>query len=131
MKYLLDTNVLGELFRGNLRIRETLSLVGLSNCHVSEVSLAEILYGAYKGGIERHINEVEYVKQHFTILPISPCLNDFGAIKYDLEKRGNRIDNFDLLIAATAITSDLTLVTHNTKHFKCIPGLTVIDWEQE
>ena len=131
MRYLLDTNVLGELFRGNPRIRETLSLVGLPNCVVSEISLAEIIYGANKGGILRHFHEIEFVKQHFSILPISPCLNDFGRIKYEMGKRGSGLDNFDLLIAATAIASELTLVTHNTKHFERITGLTIIDWEQD
>ncbi len=37
-------------------------------------------------------------------------------------------DNFDVLIAATAITHHFTLVTNNTKHFTLFEGLTIEDW---
>jgi tRNA(fMet)-specific endonuclease VapC len=42
--------------------------------------------------------------------------------------RGKPIATVDLLIAATAITHDLTVVTHNVKHFADVPGLRVQDW---
>ena len=131
MRYLLDTNVLIALTKEHQGVKQNAILAGLDNCSISEITLAELLYGAYKGGFDRHQSEIAFFKDNFKILPIGPCLNDFGKIKSEMWKKGKRIDNFDLLIAATAITSDLTLVTHNTKHFKCIPGLTVIDWEQE
>lgn len=50
-------------------------------------------------------------------------------MKSDLERKGMRIDDFDLLIGATALKNSLTLVTHNIKHFKRIPGLPIEDWE--
>lgn len=130
MKYLLDTNVFGELFRGNTRVRTAMSLAGLPNCAVSEISLAELLYGARKSGVERHYHEIEFVKNSFVTLPIGSGISEFAKLKADLESKGCRIDNFDLLIAATAIVSNMTLVTHNTRHFERIPGLTVIDWQQ-
>ena len=40
-----------------------------------------------------------------------------------------RIDDFDLLIGASALTHNMTLVTHNAKHFARIPNLTMEDWE--
>lgn len=131
MKYLLDTNVLIELTKGNQLIRQRATAVGLDNCFASEITVAELLYGAYKAGIERHHHEVSFFKDNLHILQIRPCLDNYARIKVALESKGQRIDNFDLLIAATAISSELTLVTHNTKHFERIPGLTVIDWEQE
>ena len=45
-----------------------------------------------------------------------------------MKKSGILVDNFDLWIAAIAITEGLTLVTHNTKHFERVPRPDVRDW---
>jgi tRNA(fMet)-specific endonuclease VapC len=52
----------------------------------------------------------------------------FGEIKAVLERRGERVDDFDLAIAAHAIAARATLVTGNTKHFARVPGLEIEDW---
>ena len=131
MKYLLDTNVLIELTKRNQVVRQRATMAGLDNCFISEISMAELLYGAYKAGMERHYHEISFFKEHLHVLQIGPCLDNYARIKVELESQGNRLDNFDLLIAATAITSDLTLVTHNTRHFERIPDLKLTDWEQD
>lgn len=48
----------------------------------------------------------------------------------DLTK-GLKLDTIDLLIGSTALLHDVTIVTHNTKHFARIPGLKIEDWETE
>lgn len=48
---------------------------------------------------------------------------DYVQIKAKLEDEGKRLDEFDLLIAATAKISNLKLLTQNKKHFQRIPGL--------
>ena len=52
----------------------------------------------------------------------------FGQIKSELETAGNRIDDADVIIAATAIENDMTLVTGNIKHFSRITGLRIENW---
>ena len=47
----------------------------------------------------------------------------YAKLRSVLEKEGNRIDDFDLLIASTALAYDYTLVTYNTKHFQRISKL--------
>jgi predicted nucleic acid-binding protein len=37
-------------------------------------------------------------------------------------------DNFDVLIASTAIHHNLIMVTNNVKHFNFFPSLTIEDW---
>ena len=130
MKYLLDTNVLVELVKNNTIVRREAGNAGLGNCAISEITLAEMMYGAYKGGMERHYHEVVFLQENFEVLPIGPSISDFARLKADSESKGCRLDNYDLLIAATAITSNMTLVTHNIRHFERIPGLKLIDWEQ-
>jgi predicted nucleic acid-binding protein len=52
----------------------------------------------------------------------------FGGVKADLRKKGSLIEDLDLLIAATARTYDLTLVTNDEGHVGPIPGLRLTNW---
>ena len=56
------------------------------------------------------------------------CAETYGKIAYDLATRGIRIGDLDALIAAHALTLDLTLVTNNLKHFNRVRGLSVENW---
>ena len=129
MEYLLDTNVCVAMLRDQYGVRNRILAAGIANCHVSEITIAELFYGAAKSGREKHLEEVHNVMNMFGILPIKDALEKYGRIKSDLEEIGMRIDDFDLLIGASALTHNMTLVTHNAKHFVRIPNLTMEDWE--
>jgi tRNA(fMet)-specific endonuclease VapC len=58
-------------------------------------------------------------------------METFAEIKADLQNQGNVIDDMDLLIAATALTMNYTLVTNNERHFSRIPGLQIENWAIE
>ena len=58
-------------------------------------------------------------------------METFAEIKADLQNQGNVIDDMDLLIAATALTMNYTLVTNNERHFSRIPGLQIENWSIE
>ena len=120
MTYLLDTNVLIAMFRGKENIRKAILEAGIEHCAVSEITLAEIVAGAYKGGIDQ-----------FSILPVSPYLETYGRIRAELEIKGERLDLFDLLLGATAIDENLTIVTHNQRHLGRIKGVRLLDWESK
>ncbi len=128
VKYLLDTNICISMFKDKYGIREKLQQIGLNKCAVSEITIAELFYGAAKGGVRRHYQDVENVIRLFTVLPVYPCLEWYGRLKAELEAKGQRIDDFDLLIGATAQYHKLTMVTSNVKHFDRIPHLTIEDW---
>ena len=131
MKYLLDTTVLISMIKDQHDARRKIENNGFVNCAVSEITLGELIYGAYKGGYERHKGESDFVKDVFKILPIGGSLDTYARLRSELESKGIRLDNFDLLIAATAIDTNRTLVTHNTRQFERIPGLKLTDWEQD
>jgi tRNA(fMet)-specific endonuclease VapC len=57
-----------------------------------------------------------------------PAAHRFGSIKVALERRGERLADADLQIAAIALSRAAPLVTHNTKHFDRVPGLSLEDW---
>ena len=52
----------------------------------------------------------------------------FGEIRALLMDQGRATPDLDLLIAATALVHDLTLVTHNVQDFATIPNLRIVDW---
>lgn len=112
-------------------IQQRILEAGLNQCVVSEITLAELYVGFYKGKDERQRKEIDAVKRLFSILPITPAIELYAKNRADLELTGNKIDDFDLLIGSTAVVHDLVVVTHNKKHFDRIPDLRVVDWETE
>ena len=127
-QYLLDSDTLIFISRGQLDIQLMIEKAGLSNCFISEISLAELYVGVYKGTKKSLEPVLKYLEDALETLPISPAIKTFSKLRAQLEAAGARIENFDLLIAATAIAGGYTLVTHNTRHFSRIPGLKVVDW---
>jgi predicted nucleic acid-binding protein len=55
----------------------------------------------------------------------------FGGIKAGLERKGDRIEDFDAAVAAHALAEGGVLVTANLKHMTRVPGLEVEDWSRE
>ncbi|MCQ2975314.1 MAG: PIN domain-containing protein [Bacteroidales bacterium] len=111
-------------------MRERVVSVGVENCFVSEITLAELYYGASKSGREKHFRDVDFIASHFLVLPIRPILDVFGEIRYQLEKRGNSLDDFDLLIGCTALKNNFIVVTHNVNHLSRIPNVEIEDWQE-
>lgn len=94
------------------------------------MSIGELAYGAAKA--RNPDAERERVERLVDILDEGPAtravMMRFGLVKADLEAAGTRLADADLLIAATALEHDMTLVTGNTKHFARIPGLRLENW---
>lgn len=126
--YLLDSNILIDLARGKGAIQNCMSRVGLSNCVISEISIAELYVGAYKSGSKKEEAVMSFLENLCSIVPITSVLKTYAGIRAQLELEGKRLDNMNLFIGATALANDYILVTHNTKHFSRIPGLKLEDW---
>jgi tRNA(fMet)-specific endonuclease VapC len=132
MRYLLDTNIVSDLVRNPQgKVATILLRRGIDNACTSIVVAAELRYGAARvnshvlaTGIEKHF-------QYLHVVPLeSPADVAYGAIRADLESRGEQIGPNDLLIAAHAIALGLILVTENESEFSRVKGLTVENWLQ-
>lgn len=128
MRYLLDTNILVDHIRG----REVINQVSIGDeAVISIITLAELIHGVYKSDNPKNaLSKVNYTldKLNLQVENLSEnIVHAFGEIKANLEQKGQRLEDFDLLIAATAVVNNLTLVTRNIKHFKRIKGLKLID----
>jgi len=90
-----------------------------------------LYYGAYKSTIptkttntlNRFLNSFETIEFNDSIAEIA------GRLRADLAQKGTPIDPYDIIIAATAIYTNLTLITHNKKEFSRIISLKKEDWE--
>ncbi len=75
MKYLLDTDICIFFLQGKYDIKKKIKKVGINNCFISEISIAELKFGAIKSGnIEKHLKEVEKMEELFTVIPISKII---------------------------------------------------------
>ena len=99
----------------------------------SEVSIAELTYGAlHSKAIEKHLQEPKAIEDAFTVLPIREgWAGEYAEIRHSLACQGLIVGDLDILIAITALQQDLTVVTHNTKHFSKMPGVTCVDWVEK
>ncbi len=130
-RYLLDTNVLIDMFKGSHRVQERIFRAEFHNCCVSEITLAELYVGAFKGGRPKQLEEIGFVVRRFHILPVTPALQTYARLRVLLEEKGTPLDDFDLLIAATALQEGLTLVSANHRPFDRIEGLRLENWDRE
>lgn len=128
-RYLLDTCICVFLFREKYGIAEKLDAIGSSECFVSEVTIAELTYGAYKSNrVKENLELLERFVQKVNVVPFAESIDFFAQEKNRLRALGTPVDDFDLLIAASAYANDLILVTDNLKHFQNIKGLIVENW---
>lgn len=128
MKYLIDTDVLIDNLRHKARLDEKVVEAGAT----SIINLGELVYGAFKGtDPEKALGILENFLADLEIEIINlekETIFIFGELKANLEKKGARLDDFDLLIAAVAIVNKLTLVTRNFMHFKRVKGLKLYEF---
>lgn len=127
MKYLIDTDVLIDGLRGTTEVISTLQVLAAEGVAVSLISVAELYEGAFHESTpEQRLAEARRFIRGYTRLDLSDQIcEEFGRQRAALRQQGQRIADMDLLIAATAITNDLTLVTRNIRHFGRIPSLTL------
>lgn len=132
MVWVLDTNacirVLNNTSAALVKRMRNTDPAHIALCSVVK---AELLYGARKSS--RRADNLRLLERFFmplTSLPFDDvCAEQYGVIRTELETAGTPIGPNDLMIAATALANDATLVTHNLQEFARVPGLRLEDWE--
>ena len=136
MKYVLDTNAVSALIKGDRSVLERLRRLDREEVAVPQPVIAELAYGlerlptsARKNRLRRRI---AMVRDEMARCPWTGTVSEsFGHIKADLERRGVRIEDFDVAIAAHALAHGAVLVTANVAHMSRVAGLDVQDWGEE
>ena len=128
-KYLLDTNICIYFLKGLYDLGKRIEIARVENCYVSEITIAELKFGAENSeNREKNRKTVDDFVSHFTIIPIFTSLDVYAKEKARLRKKGMPLDDFDLLIGATAISNNLTLVTRNVSDFERLERIQVENW---
>jgi tRNA(fMet)-specific endonuclease VapC len=130
-RYLLDTNICiyirqnrpEEVLRRFRKLRP-------GEAVLSVITYGELLYGAAKSA--HRTAALERLRELVRLLPAmalpESAAEAYGALRADLEFKGEKIGNNDLWIAAHALAAGLTLVTNNQKEFRRVRGLKLQNW---
>jgi len=103
--------------------------LGTSNFFLSEITIAELKFGAANSDFpEKNAEKIAQLQQWFTVIPIFSSLDVYASEKARLKKSGKILDDFDLLIGATAISNNLTLVTRNVSDFERLNAIEIENW---
>ena len=133
MKYVLDTNTLSYAMAGEPQVCSRLLALPRTDVLLPQPVVAEVQYGlARMHSSQRRERLVERLRIFLAELARAEWTDAvsraFGATKADLERRGIRIEDFDVAIAAHALALDATLVSDDSAHMSRIKGLQVESW---
>jgi len=129
MKYLLDTNICIHFLRGKFGMIEKFQEIGTQNFAISEVTFAELVFGAENStNPKKNLELIEVFTNQILILPIFNAIYIYGKEKARLRSIGLMISDFDLLIGCTAVDKGLIMVTENQKEFERISGIQLENW---
>ncbi len=130
-RYLLDTNIFIYIRReGPASVMRAFRRLKAGEAAVSVITLGELMYGVAKSSErEAGVLQLQRIVELVPALPLPEvAATVYGAMRADLESRGQMIGNNDLWIAAHAKASGLTLVTNNEREFRRVRGLKVENW---
>ena len=128
--YLLDTNICVHVIRKRPESAyRRLSNIGKRGVAISVVTAFELEVGALRAQGTHYSQAVRLFIAEFPVLPLEDSARTaYGQLRTVLERRGEVIGAYDMLIAAHALALDATLVTNNEKEFKRVKGLKVENW---
>ena len=125
----LDTDFIIDLLRRKPAAENKLEELTANGDKLTTTPLnaSELYKGAYNSSqpIEE-AKKVRHLLDTLDILEFSTAASEtFGKLSIELQRYGNNIGDFDLLIASIALTQGEPLLTKNAKHFSRVPGLAV------
>jgi len=131
MTYLLDTNIVTAIVKKNERIDKKIREVELQEeeLFISCITYYEVKRGLLAVNATRQLSSFNDFCQEVTVVFLDSLeiIERASTIYADLKQRGRLIQDADILIAATAITNELILVSNDSDMLR-IPGLTVENW---
>ncbi|CAD5253905.1 tRNA(fMet)-specific endonuclease VapC [Imperialibacter sp. EC-SDR9] len=127
-RFLVDTNVVVDFFKGDQTIRMKLAE---GEIFLPSIVIGELYFGAYASGVvankKKRLKQIAYFLDNYPVLEVSETTaHHYGGIKSQL-KSLKPIPENDVWIAALAIEHDIALVTAD-QHFSHIKELETVAW---
>ena len=129
--YFLDTNICVYILNNKYPyLVECLERCDRNNVKIPAAVYYELRYGAEKSGNrERTMDKLSKFVSEIEIVPFDEQAAELaGKIRADLEQTGQVISGNDIIIAATALANNATLVTNNLREFERIDRLSIKNW---
>jgi tRNA(fMet)-specific endonuclease VapC len=135
VRYVLDTNAVSALMKGDTRVVGRLQAAMRGDVAVPQPVIAEIEYGIARLPRSKRRQALQerfdLVRTELARAAWTDAVSEhFGTVKAALERRGTRIEDFDAAIAAHALAEGAVLVTANLDDMARVPGLKIEDWAQ-
>ena len=131
MKFLLDTNICIYIIKQKPpKVLQKFDTYQVGDIGISSITVAELEFGVHKS---KFFTKNQQALSQF-LLPLEimnfdlAAANVYGDIRATLEKQGTPIGSLDTLIAAHALSLQVTLITNNVKVFSCVPNLKLDNW---
>ncbi len=131
MKLMLDTNICIYIIKQQpAAVLKRFLEYQLGEICISSITLAELRFGVAKSAYrDKNAGALDEFIIPLEVIPFDEeAALVYGDIRAALEKAGTPIGSMDMLIAAHAVSLNVTLVTNNTREFERVSGLTVVDW---
>jgi tRNA(fMet)-specific endonuclease VapC len=133
MKFVLDTNIVSAVMTRRAPVTVRLARVRPSEVGVPQPVFAEIAYGIERLPSSKRRAELaarfELLRTDLPAIRWSDGVSDeFGRIKATLERHGERLEDFDVAVAAHALALDAVLITANVKHMSRVSRLEIENW---
>lgn len=131
MNFLLDTNICIYLIkRKPPEVIQRFRQLQPGNVFISSITTSELYYGAQKSQqVATNLEALNNFLLPFRIVDYDESAAFlYGELRADLEQRGQPIGPLDMMIAAHALSLDISLVTNNTREFKRVKGLKLENW---
>lgn len=131
---LVDTDILSMYFRGNETVKTNFEkyIERYGKVNLSIITYYEIVSGLKHRDARKQLDSFLGFAAQNTILSLTEQSVTTSAEMYaDLRKKGQSIDDIDLLIAGIAVSNDLVLATNNESHFKRISELEIENWSKK
>ncbi len=128
--YLLDTDIIIYSLKGVPEVIESMKNHATDPKAISVITYGELIYGAEKSQQKsRNLSKIHRLRELFPVIDVSCAIMDtFGDLKATLSRKGTTVDDFDLIIAATALSMGYSVVSNNERHFSKIPDLSYVNW---
>lgn len=131
MLYLLDTCAVSDFVKKDANTLNRLKALSPPEVKISVITAHELWYGLFRN-LQMKKTTQEAVRGFLIDVEALPFTDDEATIaariRVDLQKAGQPIGAYDLLIAATALVNKLTLVTSNEREFSRIANLSIENW---
>jgi tRNA(fMet)-specific endonuclease VapC len=127
MPYILDADWIIHVISGNTAAAAVIERLSPQKISVSWVTVGEIYEIAYNGpNPEAQLDIYRRFLMQFEIIGLGELIIEhFAEIRSFLRRQGRMISDFDIILAATALHHDLTVLTFNRRHFERIPDLRI------